>query len=64
MAVLVVSELGDPGGEPIEVLANRGAARPDGLVTLDDLRACLDAPTPSPHPPTGAVGDPEEGDPA
>jgi HAD superfamily hydrolase (TIGR01509 family) len=63
-AVLVVSELGDPGGEPVEVLANRGAARPDGPITLDDLRACLDAPTPPPHPPAGAVHDPEEGDPA
>jgi HAD superfamily hydrolase (TIGR01509 family) len=63
-AVLVVSELGDPGGAPVEVLANRGAARPDGPITLDDLRACLDAPTPSPHPPAGAVRDPEEGDPA
>ncbi len=66
-AVLVVSELGDPGGDPVEVLANRGAARPDGPITLDDLRACLAepaAPTPSPHPPPGAVRDPEEGDPA
>ena len=53
-ALLVVSTLGDPGEPPIEVLANRGAARPQGLVTLDDLRACLDAPIPSP----------EEGDPA
>jgi HAD superfamily hydrolase (TIGR01509 family) len=63
-AVLVVSELGDPGGPPIEVLANRGAARPRGLVTLDDLRDCLAAPTPSPHPPAGTVRDPEEGEPA
>lgn len=63
-AVLVVSELGDPGGAPIEVLANRGAAHPQAFVTLDDLQACLDAATPSPHPPAGAVRDPEEGDPA
>jgi HAD superfamily hydrolase (TIGR01509 family) len=63
-AVLVVSELGDPGGEPVEVLANRGGARPDGPITLDDLRACLDTPTPPPHPPAGAVHDPEEGGPA
>jgi HAD superfamily hydrolase (TIGR01509 family) len=42
-AVLVVSELGDPGGPPIEVLANRGRAGPHGLVTLDDLRGCLRA---------------------
>ena len=63
-ATLVVSELGDPGGPPIEVLANRGGATPQDHVTLDDLRACLTAPTPSPHPPAGAVKDPEEGDPA
>jgi HAD superfamily hydrolase (TIGR01509 family) len=44
-AVLVVAELGDPGGPPIEVLANRGAAHPHGVVTLDDLSACL-TPTP------------------
>ncbi len=63
-AVLVVSELGDPGGPPIEVVANRGAARPRGFVTLDDLRACLHAPAPSPHPPAGRVQDPEQGEPA
>jgi HAD superfamily hydrolase (TIGR01509 family) len=40
-AVLVVSELGDPGRPPVEVQANRGAARPGAYLTLDDLRACL-----------------------
>jgi HAD superfamily hydrolase (TIGR01509 family) len=40
-AVLVVPELGDPGRPPVEVLANRGAARPGAYLTLDDLRACL-----------------------
>ena len=40
-AVLVVSELGDPGDPPIEVLADRGDIHPQGLVTLDDLRACM-----------------------
>ena len=40
-AVLVVSELGDPGRPPIEVLANRGPARPGAFLTLDDLQACL-----------------------
>jgi HAD superfamily hydrolase (TIGR01509 family) len=40
-AVLVVSELGDPGGEPIEVIANRGRARPGPYLTLDDLAACM-----------------------
>ena len=40
-AVLVVSELGDPGRPPIEVLANRGVARPGDYVTLGDLRDCI-----------------------
>lgn len=40
-AVLVVSDLGDPGRPPVQVLANRGPARPGAFVTLDDLRACL-----------------------
>jgi dihydroxyacetone kinase phosphoprotein-dependent L subunit len=39
-AVLVVSELGDPGRPAVEVLANRGAARPGAYLELDDLRAC------------------------
>lgn len=42
-AVLVVSDLGDPDGPPVEVLANRGAARPGAYLTLTDLRACLGA---------------------
>jgi HAD superfamily hydrolase (TIGR01509 family) len=40
-AALVVSGLGDPGRPPVEVLANRGAARPGAFLVLDDLRACL-----------------------
>jgi HAD superfamily hydrolase (TIGR01509 family) len=40
-AVLVVSELGDPGRPPIEVLANRGSAEPGAFLTLDDLSACI-----------------------
>jgi HAD superfamily hydrolase (TIGR01509 family) len=40
-AALVVSELGDPGRPPIEVLANHSAARPGDFLTLDDLSACL-----------------------
>ena len=40
-AVLVVSSLGDPGGEPAAVLANHGAADPGDYITLDDLAACL-----------------------
>ena len=62
-AVLVVSELGDPGSGPIEVLATRGAARPEGFVTLDDLLACLTT-SPAPPRPAGQVQEPEQGDPA
>ncbi len=40
-AILVVSELGDPGRPPIELLASRGRATPGNYITLDDLRACL-----------------------
>jgi beta-phosphoglucomutase-like phosphatase (HAD superfamily) len=41
MAALVVTSLGDPGGEQTTVLANRSAARPGAWLTLADLRACL-----------------------
>ena len=52
-AALVVSELGDPGGPPIEVLANRSAARPGDYLTLDDLRVLPSAGRlgPAEHPP-------------
>jgi hypothetical protein len=40
-AILVVSSLGDPGGERTTVLANRGRARPGAYLTLADLEACL-----------------------
>jgi HAD superfamily hydrolase (TIGR01509 family) len=40
-AALVVSSLGDPGGEASVVLANRSAARPGTWITLADLEACL-----------------------
>ncbi len=40
-AILVVSSLGDPDGEPTTVIANRSAARPGAFVTLADLEACL-----------------------
>jgi beta-phosphoglucomutase-like phosphatase (HAD superfamily) len=36
-AALVVSSLGDPGGERTVVLANRSGARPGDWVTLADL---------------------------
>ena len=40
-AVLVVTSLGDPGGEATTVLADRGSVHPDGWVTLRDVEACL-----------------------
>lgn len=40
-AALVVSSLGDPGGEAVEVLANRSSARPGAFLTLTDLADCL-----------------------
>ena len=40
-AILVVSSLGDPGGERTRVIANRSAARPGDCITLADLEACL-----------------------
>lgn len=40
-AILVVSSLGDPDGEPVRVIANRSAARPGSFLTLADLEACL-----------------------
>lgn len=49
-AVLVVSELGDPGRPAIEVLANQGPATPAEHITLEDLRSCLVAtPYTAPH---------------
>ena len=42
-AALVVTSLGDPDGEAMEVVANRTTARPQDWVVLDDLVACLRA---------------------
>lgn len=42
-AVLVLSELGDPGRPPVEVLANRGGAEVGAFVTLEVLRQCIAA---------------------
>lgn len=54
-AALVVSSLGDPGGERTTVLANRSRAAPGDWVTLDDLAACLpDQPQSAPGHPDGA----------
>jgi HAD superfamily hydrolase (TIGR01509 family) len=41
-AALVVSHLGDPGN-PLLVLENRSPARPNGVLGLDELAACLPA---------------------
>ena len=40
-AALVVSSLGEPGGEETEVLATQGVRPSQPYVTLDDLTACL-----------------------
>jgi HAD superfamily hydrolase (TIGR01509 family) len=40
-AALVISSLGDPGGEPLRVIANRSRATPDAYLTVADLEACL-----------------------
>jgi beta-phosphoglucomutase-like phosphatase (HAD superfamily) len=40
-AVLVVSSLGDPGGERSVVIGNRSSSRPGDFVALTDLEACL-----------------------
>ena len=42
-AVLVVSELGDPGRPPVRVLADRAGVAPGALLELSDLEACLAA---------------------
>ena len=40
-ALLVVSDLGDPGA-PMQIVANRSNARPGEYITLADLEACLE----------------------
>jgi beta-phosphoglucomutase-like phosphatase (HAD superfamily) len=40
-ASMVVTSLGDPGGEVTRVLANRSAATPGDWLTLRDLEASL-----------------------
>ncbi len=42
-ATLVVSSLGDPGGEPARVIANRSGAQPGDYITLADLERCLES---------------------
>lgn len=57
-AVLVVSELGDPGRPPVRVLADPAAVSPGALIELADLQACLRA---GPQR-TGQVPDPDATD--
>jgi HAD superfamily hydrolase (TIGR01509 family) len=40
-AILVVSSLGDPGGERTRIIANRGSAAPGDYITLADLERCM-----------------------
>lgn len=40
-AAMVLTSLGDPGGEATRVIANRSPATPEGWITLRDLEACL-----------------------
>ena len=47
-AALVVSSLGDPGGERTLVLANRSRATPGAWITLADLASLLPSSNPSP----------------
>ena len=42
-AAMVLTSLGDPGGEVTLVIANRSAATPGDWITLHDLEACLPA---------------------
>ena len=42
-AVLVLSSLGDPGGEPAQVLSDPAGIRPGAVLTLDDLRSAMSA---------------------
>ncbi len=41
-AVMVVTSLGDPGGETTTILENRGRAKPGDHIVLADLEACLE----------------------
>jgi beta-phosphoglucomutase-like phosphatase (HAD superfamily) len=41
-ALLVVSDLGEPGS-PMQLVANRSKAQPGEFMTLQDLQACLES---------------------
>ena len=60
-AALVVSSLGDPGGERSVVLANRSRAAPGAWITLADLTSLL--PGDSPRPRDAAATRPAQGAP-
>jgi dihydroxyacetone kinase phosphoprotein-dependent L subunit len=63
-AALVVSSLGDPGEEPVLVLANRSRATPGAWITLADLARLLPAggqPPGSPPPRAAAAARPAQG---
>jgi len=60
-AALVVSSLGDPGGERSVVLANHGGTTPGAWITLADLSALL--PASSPPSPAAATARPAQGAP-
>lgn len=62
-AVLVVSELGDPGGSPVRVLADRASVAPGDQVELADLEQCLRAGRPpgAGEQQPGQVHEPVEG---
>ena len=48
-AAMVVTSLGDPGGEEAVVVANRSPARPGRVIELSDLLDCMKAASPA-HP--------------
>jgi dihydroxyacetone kinase phosphoprotein-dependent L subunit len=60
-AALVVSSLGDPGGERTTVLANRSRAAPGDWITLADLASVLPASSPNQGAamPAASLGDVE-----
>jgi HAD superfamily hydrolase (TIGR01509 family) len=55
-AALVVSSLGEPGGEETKVLATHGVRPSLPYVTLDDLTACLAQEHTGPRPDDGGSG--------
>jgi dihydroxyacetone kinase phosphoprotein-dependent L subunit len=56
-AALVVTSLGDPGGDRTTVLANRSQARPGDWITLADLASVLPPPPAAARPRRGDASD-------